>query len=236
MHQMKLPASRLILSAVAVTTGVAAQALAQSNVYSLSIYCGGTSYQTVCGFDIPFPPYHYKVTQRSRYEDADGLVIIDLGHEKERGGVLCRYWDVECGTGSFTLPLDRPQPRRARLLAAESAERERREKAWLASGFFQKKAFTLTNRTDSLEDQEVLFELQQREKFKDGHWTQAMGPESNVFRITASTNDMVIWNRIMKEFDKPPKHDAAEPHHAADTSQPFSSVTNREPSAAGSHR
>jgi len=32
-----------------------------------------------------------------------------------------------------------------------------------------------------------------------------MGPESNVFRITASTNDMVLRDRIMKEFDKPRK-------------------------------
>jgi hypothetical protein len=199
---MKLRTFRLILSAVAVAAGGATQAPAQ-NVYSLAIYAGGTSYQELCAFDVPFPPYHYKVTQRSRYEDADGLVIIDVGHEKERGGVLCRYLDVECGTESFTVPLDRPQPLRARLLAAESAERERREKSWLASGHFQIKTFILSNRTDSLEDQEVLFELEQREKFKDGHWTRAMGPESNVFRITASTNDMVIWDRIMMEFDKP---------------------------------
>lgn len=201
---MRLPAFRLILSASAVAAGVA-QALAQSNVYSLATYSGGTSYQQVFSFDIPFPPYHYEITQRSRFEDTDGLVIIDVGHEKQRGGVPCRYWDVESGTESFTVPLDRPQPLRARLLAAESAERERREKAWLAAGFFQKKTFIITNRTDSLEDQEVIFQLEQREKFIDGHWTRAMGPESNVFRITASTNDMVIWDRIMKEFDKPRK-------------------------------
>jgi hypothetical protein len=200
---MKLPAFRLILCAVGLTAGTAAQALAQ-NVYSLAICAGGTSYQELCSFDIPFPPYHYKITQRSRYEDADGLIIIDVGNETQRGGVLCRYWDVEWGTESFTIWLDREQPLRARLLVAESAERERREKAWLASGFLQTKTFVLSNRTDSLEDQGVLFELKQREKFKDGGYgKQAMGPESNVFRITASTNDMVIWDRIMKEFDKP---------------------------------
>jgi hypothetical protein len=200
---MKLPGFKLILGAVAVVAGATAQAVAQSNVYSLAIYSGGTSYQTLCAFDISFPPYHYKITQRSRYEDADGLVIMDLGHEKERGGVLCRYWDVEFGTNSFTVPLDRPQPLRARLLAAESAERERREKAWLATGFFQRKTFTLTNRTDSMADQENLFQLEERERFHDGYWTRAMGPESNVIRITASTNDMVIWDRIIREFDKP---------------------------------
>jgi hypothetical protein len=202
---MKPLVFRLILSAVAAAVGTADQAPAQSNVYSLAIYLAGTSYQELCAFDIPFPPYHYKVTQRSRYEDADGLVIIDLGHEKDRGGVLCRYLDVECGTESFTVPLDRPQPLRARLLAAESAERERREKAWLASGYFQIKTFTLSNRTDSLADQEDLFQLEKRESFHDGYWTRAMGPESNVIRITASTNDMVIWDRLVREFDKPRK-------------------------------
>jgi hypothetical protein len=193
---VKLASCRAILSAVTVAACTASQALAQ-NVYSLAIYAGGTSYQELCSFDLPFPPYHYKVTQRSRYEDADGLVIVDVGHEKERGGVLCRYLDVECGTGSFTVPLDRVPPKRARLLIAESAARDRRQRAWIDSGYFRVKAFTLTNRTDSLADLEALFELEQRETFHDGHWTRAMGPESNVVRITASTNDMVIWDRII---------------------------------------
>ncbi len=102
----------LLLGAVAVAVGVAAQAPGQTNVYFVAPYSGGTSYRQLCSFELPFPPYHYKFTQRSRYEDADGLVIIDVGHEKERGGVLRRYLDVECGTESFTLPLDRPQPLR----------------------------------------------------------------------------------------------------------------------------
>lgn len=176
---------------------------AQSNVYSLAIYVGGESFQEICSLDLPFPMFHYRVTQRSRYEDADGLVIMDLGHERERGGVLCRYLDVECGSKSFTVPLDRPQPERARRLMAESAARERREKEWLGTGFFQVKTFILTNRTDSASDQEVLFNLYDREKFRDGYWTRAMGPESNIVRITASTNDMVIWERVIREFDKP---------------------------------
>ncbi len=200
---MRLPAFKLFLSAVAVVA--ATQVSAQSNVYSLAIYAGGTSYHDLCSFDLPFPAYHLKITQRSRYEDAEGGVVMDVKHDKDPEMVLCRYWDVECGLASFTVALDRPPPLRARLLAAESAERERREKEWLAIGFFQKKTFTLTNRTDSLEDQEVLFQLEQREKFKDGYWTRATGPESNVFRITASTNDMVIWDRIMNKFDKPAK-------------------------------
>ena len=91
---MKWTIRRGILSAAVI--GLFASVRGQSNVYSLAIYAGGTSYQTLCAFDIPFPPYHYKITQRSRYEDADGLVIIDTGHEKERGGVLCRYSVATC--------------------------------------------------------------------------------------------------------------------------------------------
>ena len=118
-------------------------------------------------------------------------------------GILCRYLDVECGTELFTVPLDRVPRERVRLLIAESAERERRQKIWIDSGYFQVRAFTLSNRTDSVADQEVLFESEQREEVHDGQWTRAMGPESNVIRITASTNDMVIWDRIIREFDKP---------------------------------
>jgi hypothetical protein len=175
----------------------------QSNVYSLAIYAGGESYQEICSLDLPFLPHPYKLTQRSRYEDADGLVIIDLGNEKKRGGVLCRYLDVECGSERFTVPLDRVPPNGARQLVAESAERERRQRAWLESGFFQVKTFVLSNRTDSLRDQEALFELVERERFRDGQWTRAMGSESNVVRITASTNDMPTWDRIIRAFDRP---------------------------------
>jgi hypothetical protein len=132
-------------------------------------------------------------------------VIIDFGHEKERGGVLCRYLDVEWGGELYAIPLDRLPPERARRLAAENAEWERQQKAWLDSGYFRIKTFTLSNRNDSLEDQGLLFDLEQRERFVDGHWTRAMGPESNILRITASTNDMVIWERIVREFDKPRK-------------------------------
>lgn len=176
---------------------------AQSNVYSVAFFAGGTSYQQLCSFDIPFPPYHYKLTERRRYEDTDGLVIMDPGHEKERGGVLCRYLDVECGSESFTVWLDREPPKRARELAAESAEEERRLKAHLESGYFQVKTFVMSNRADSSSDQEDLFLLEKREKFHDDGSIRAMGPESNVIRITASTNDMVVWEEIIEEFDKP---------------------------------
>jgi hypothetical protein len=88
-------------------------------------------------------------------------------------------------------------------LAHGAPNRERHEKALIEMGFFQVKTFTLSNRTDSVSDQETLFALYDQEKFHDGLWTRSMGPESNVLRITASTNDMVIWDRVIREFDKP---------------------------------
>ena len=231
---MKPPAHRLILGAAAIAAAISTKALAQSNVYSLSVYAGGTSYQDLCAFDFQLPPFHYKLTLRSRYETSDGLVIIDR-HEKERGGVLCRYLDVEAWTEKFTIPLDRPQPLRARQLAAEMAKRERQKKAWLASGRVQTKTFILSNRTDSLADQGDLFELEQRATFHDRYRMRAMAPEPNVIRITASTNDMPIWDRIIQEFDKPRKSEAPEPpskkRGATNGPQPSGPSTNRAPEA-----
>jgi hypothetical protein len=103
-----------ILSAAAVAACLGAQA--QSNVYSLAIYAGGTSYQELCSFTLPFFPYRYKLTERNRYEDSSGLVIIDIGREKARGGVLHRYLDVEIGSKSFTVPLGPLAPERVKAL------------------------------------------------------------------------------------------------------------------------
>src|ERR1041384_55973 len=202
---MKRLPSRVILTAAAVTACLGRPALAQSHVYSVAIYSGGTSYSTLCCFDIPIPPYHFKLTERSRYENADGLVIINVGHERELGGVLCRYLDVEYGSLTFTVWLDRAPPRRARELAGGGGQRKRRLKAWLDSGCYQIKTFTLSNRTHSLEDQGDLFRLVELERhnFHDVQGGRGWGPEPGVIRITASTNDMPIWDRIMREFDKP---------------------------------
>ncbi len=78
----------------------------QSNVYSVAIYAGGTSYLELCSVSLPYSPYRYKLTQRSWYEDANGLTIIDSGHERARGGVLQRSIDVECGSESFSIRID----------------------------------------------------------------------------------------------------------------------------------
>jgi hypothetical protein len=79
---------------------------AQSNVYSLAIYSGGTSYRQLCSFSFPFPPYRYELTERSWREDANGLTIMDIRHKKAPGEVLRRSLEVECGSASFIVPLD----------------------------------------------------------------------------------------------------------------------------------
>jgi hypothetical protein len=81
---------------------------APSKVYSVAVYAGGTSYLELCSFPFPF---HYKLTERSRYENTNGFIIIALGQEKERGGGLRRYLDVECGSASFSVPLDSVPPK-----------------------------------------------------------------------------------------------------------------------------
>src|SRR5690349_2550341 len=66
----------------------------QSNVYSLAIYAGGTAYASFCSFTVPFPPYHYQLTERSWYEDTNGLGIMDLNHQNGRDGTLQRLLDI----------------------------------------------------------------------------------------------------------------------------------------------
>lgn len=95
---------KAILSAAVVAA--CAWARGQSNVYSLAIYAGGTSYADFCLLDVPFPPYHYQLTQRSWYEDANGLGIMDLSHQNETDGTLRRLLDVECGSNSFSIWLE----------------------------------------------------------------------------------------------------------------------------------
>ncbi len=92
-----------ILSAAVVAACVCAQG--QSNVYSLAIYSAGNSWADLCSLSIPFPPYHYKLTERSWYEDANGLTIMDLNRRNEKAGVLRRLLEVECGSNSFSVAL-----------------------------------------------------------------------------------------------------------------------------------
>ena len=78
----------------------------QSNVYSLAIYAGGTSYADFCSLTVPFPPFHYKLTQHSWYEDANGGTIMDLKRQNAKNGTLQRLLEVECGSNSFSIALE----------------------------------------------------------------------------------------------------------------------------------
>src|SRR6185369_3214848 len=82
----------------------------QSNVYSLAIYATGNSWADICSLNLPFPPYHYKLTLRSWYEDANGATIIDIRRrESAKGAIPRELLEVECGSNSFNVPLDSGQ-------------------------------------------------------------------------------------------------------------------------------
>jgi hypothetical protein len=87
------------------------------NVYSLGVYSAGTAYWEYCSFEFPFPPSHFKLSGRGWCQDTNGFVIIDTGHEKERGGILHRVLDVDFAKESFTLSLA-PDPSDVKGLCA----------------------------------------------------------------------------------------------------------------------
>jgi hypothetical protein len=103
--------TKSILSALVLLISLCCEA---QNVYSLSVYAGGTSSRDLCSFAFPFPPHQYKLTERSWYENANGLTIMDPGNEQARGGVLQRCLEVECGTNSFSIPLGSVPPKKIR--------------------------------------------------------------------------------------------------------------------------
>jgi hypothetical protein len=105
-----------ILSAAVVAACTCVQG--QSNVYSLAIYATGNSWADICSLSLPFPPYQYKVTVRSWYEDANGATIVDIGHEKTIGDVPRELLEVQYGSNSFSVPLDSGQLKRVTDLVA----------------------------------------------------------------------------------------------------------------------
>ena len=73
------------------------------NVYSVNVYAGGVVYEKQ--WLIGSPPSQWGLSQHSRWEDPNGLVIINAGHEKERGGIQRRYTKVHLGAASFSVRL-----------------------------------------------------------------------------------------------------------------------------------
>jgi hypothetical protein len=108
---MKTFVRRIVFAAVVLL--MSPSCFAQSNVYSVTIYSAGTSYRDICCIDFPFFPYHYKITERQRYEDANGRIIIDVGRGKARGGILHRYLDFEIGSERFTVLIEPLPPKSA---------------------------------------------------------------------------------------------------------------------------
>jgi len=97
--------------------------LSRAQVYSVAVYAGGTSYRHLCSFSIPFFPYH-ELTERSWYEDINGLTIIDVRHEKAPGDIFRRVLDVNCASESFTVPLE-PLPAKHAEAAAPRNQMQR---------------------------------------------------------------------------------------------------------------
>jgi hypothetical protein len=90
-------------------------------------------------------------------------------------------------------------------LAQGAPKWKNHEKALLDMGVFEDRDFTLSYRTSASADQDALLALYKRESFQDDCWTWRWlsGPGTNVLRITTSTNDMVIWEGVIREWDKP---------------------------------
>ena len=56
----------------------------------------------------------YKITERSWREDSNGYTIMDIRHKEAEGDVLGRNLEIECGSNSFTVPLDSVPPKKVR--------------------------------------------------------------------------------------------------------------------------
>jgi len=70
-------------------------------VYSLHPYAGGVTYEH--DWLIGGRSCQFGLSQISQWEDSRGLLIIDAGHERERGGTQRRYTRIHFGTAMFSV-------------------------------------------------------------------------------------------------------------------------------------
>ena len=89
--------------------------LAQSNIYSLSIYSGGTSYTELCSYALPTTTNKFKLTVVSWLEDANGFTVIDIDHKRTATDVPRRFLEVQCSAECFWFDLDFSPSKRASL-------------------------------------------------------------------------------------------------------------------------
>jgi len=72
-------------------------------IYSVGVYSGGVTHER--DWLVGFPSNQWGLSQYSQWEDSRGWVIINPGHEKERGGTQRRYTKVHLGAASFSVRL-----------------------------------------------------------------------------------------------------------------------------------
>ena len=80
---------------------LAALACEAQTVYSVHVYAGGVTYEH--DWLIGSGYRQFGLSQISQWEDSRGLVIIDAGHERERGGTRRRYTRIHFGAAMFSV-------------------------------------------------------------------------------------------------------------------------------------
>jgi hypothetical protein len=120
-HAMRTMKTRFLLAVLALL--VPTWCKAQSNVYSMSVYAGGVSSTDLCYYDFPFPPHHFRLSERSWLEDSHGFTVMDLAHKRSSGDVLLRDLVVTCGSNYFSMPLPSIPPGKVRPEAGPVGER-----------------------------------------------------------------------------------------------------------------
>ena len=96
---------------------------AQSNVYSLAVRAGGTSYADLCSFEFPFAPHTLRLTLQSWLEDGSGLGIMDPLHKRTATDVFRRKLQVQYGSNSVTFSLVSIPPKLAKRDAGLAAQK-----------------------------------------------------------------------------------------------------------------
>src|SRR5690348_8695159 len=76
---------------------------AQSNVYSLAIYAGGTSYASICELQLP---QRFELPATCWQENTNGYTIMDFRKRAEPGVVSRQCLEVQYGDEKFTMPWD----------------------------------------------------------------------------------------------------------------------------------
>jgi hypothetical protein len=78
-----------------------ALACQSQTVYSVHVYAGGVTYEH--DWLIDGGSFKVGLSQISQWENPRGLVIIDAGHEIERGGTQRKYTRIHLGVAMFSV-------------------------------------------------------------------------------------------------------------------------------------